>query len=118
MKFCEPHWEQLKDKIKELGMWDLVSKGGQDLAERMQAEISGKGDGKWNFDPLMSAHNMIVTNAVRAGGLYLLEGDLCPLCELDKNKEAMKEDSTVWIEKAAQGALEYCREKGLVAPVQ
>ena len=34
------------------------------------------------YDPLMAAHNMISGRAIECGGIYLLTGDYCPLCEL------------------------------------
>lgn len=110
MKFCNPHWEELREAIKSKGMWDLVSRNGEEAVKRLSDEDKKPE----SFDPLMSAHNMILGNALKAGGLYLLQGDYCPLCELDKNNDKMGEHSKDWIEGATNGCLEHCRELGLV----
>ncbi len=116
MKFCIPHWNALRKAIESRGLSHLVAKTGEDAAKRLTAEVKGTATDR-TFDPLMSAHNMIVGRAIEMGGIYLLTGEYCPICEAVKHKP---EDVTVevveahWIDGPADGVLEYCREKKLV----
>jgi hypothetical protein len=87
MKMCQSHYEQLKDAIKDRGLWAMVSKSGIAAAQRMKKELDGTGDPKVDHDPLLNAYFAIITNAMRVGGSYLLGQDIegqeyCPLCEL------------------------------------
>jgi hypothetical protein len=116
MKMCQPHWDALRDEVKALGMWHLVSRNGEEAAARAQRQIAakkGEEDPK-DYDPLMDAHMLIMNNAIQAGGAYLLTGDYCPLCELDLHKEEMGETSKDWITKSVDGCRGYCIEKKLL----
>lgn len=112
MKFCKDHWSKLQTAINERGLSDLVSGSGEELQRRMKIEMEAKKTTKESFDPLMTAHNMIVKNALQAGGVYMLNGDFCPLCELNKNAEEMKETADDWIRKSADGVAAYAVEIG------
>lgn len=118
MKMCMPHWERLRTAIQERGIWHLVSRNGEEAKQRLEKSLeSGKIE---SFDPLISAHNMIVSNAVRSGGMYLMGekpdgSEYCPLCELDLHLTEMGEGSEEWIEAASDGVLALCREKGLTS---
>jgi hypothetical protein len=110
LKFCETHWETLRRVIRERGLEHLVSQSGQEIGAKVAREIERKSK-TFDFDPLMAAHNMIAANALRCGGLYLLAGDYCPLCELDKAD--VQQDAEDWIRFAADGALRVAMENGL-----
>ena len=117
MKFCQPHWQSLRDAIAARGLNHLIAKDGKEAVERMVKEVKGE-DKALDFDPLMSAHWAICGNAIRCGGLYLMSGDYCPLCELNKHAPSeMRTEgvtpSDAWIEKAADGALEHAKGRGL-----
>lgn len=113
MKFCKPHWEQLRNAINDRGLTDLVPKTGEEAIERVKKQQANGGKiTPETYDPLITAHNMIVANALKAGGIYMLEGDFCPLCELDKNAEEMKETADDWIRKSADGVAAYAVEIG------
>ncbi len=104
MKFCQPHWEQLKNAIKVRGLFDFVSSSGMEAVTKTSADQS-KAE---NFEPLMGSHNMIVANALQAGGLYMMgtkeDGTpYCPVCEAEKHGH------TGWIDKAADAALEHSK---------
>ena len=76
MKFCRNHWDELCDKIKESGMWELVATSGKESASRVA---------KGEFDPLMNTHNVISKVALDViGEDILMEGDgnVCPVCQL------------------------------------
>lgn len=93
MKFCSTHWESLKTAIKEAGLYDQVAQSGEELAQRTAAG---------EIDPLMYAHNCIVSNALQCGGLYLMTqkpdgSEYCPLCELEAHAHNGAEAGKEWI---------------------
>lgn len=105
MKFCQDHWDRLRAAIEERGLGHLVAADGETAAAQQVAEIERGSQDVTTFDPLMSAHWAIASNALstieQAGGapLYLMtegpedpvegipggEGKTwprCPLCYL------------------------------------
>jgi hypothetical protein len=118
MKFCTPHWDQLKEAIRIRGLMHLVASSGEAAFERTVAELKGE-ETTANYDPLMTATYMIYGRAIDCGGLYLLAGDFCPLCELDKN--ARNADGSIpqplaatqWIEGCTDAVRDECVSKGL-----
>lgn len=81
------------------------------------------------YDPLMEAHLMISGRAIQMGGLYLMSGDYCPICEVMTHMDGKPRDPTgriwrapeierAWIDGPADAVLEYCQERDLVAPKQ
>ena len=121
MKICKNHWEQLKDAIKVRGLWDLVAPNGQAAIYRMQQELAGTATDS-NYDPLMTANYMISGQALNFGGIYLLTGDYCPLCEAEHHTqipddfpEEIKKQGVAmyWINGCTDSILDYCREHGL-----
>lgn len=95
MKFCIPHWEKLKNGIKQRGLWHLVPTNGKEAAEKLEAGQP---------DPLMDAHNRVMMAAIRDGGPYILTGDYCPLCELGKAAKAQSEPPDAMIDDWVNGA--------------
>lgn len=79
MRFCQGHWNKLREAIADRGLDGLVARGGAEAVERSASELE-TGTTPANFDPLMAAHWAIANNASRlveqAGGnpLYLLTG--------------------------------------------
>lgn len=63
MKFCPDHWERLRAAIESRGLMALVADSGEQAASNLARELT---DGPTidSFDPLMGAHNMIVSNAM------------------------------------------------------
>jgi len=114
MKFCQPHWNELRKAIDNKGLGHLVASSGEAAMERVIAEVKGE-DTTATYDPLMSAHWMICGQALENGGLYLLNGDYCPLCELEKHSN--REMVINWIEGCTNQVFEDCLAKGL-KPIQ
>lgn len=134
MKFCQHHWDALKQAIKSRGLFDLVARDGHEALEQAVGELKGEPKTLKNFDPLMSAHWQIVNNAMETLGaiganpLALMASDPdhpeceCPICYLNylseehdrtcteptcTKKKGLRFDD--WIQKAADGALEYSK---------
>jgi hypothetical protein len=115
IKICEEHWSQLKTAIVDKGMGHLI-KSADEVRLAIEREINGESQ-LHDHDPLMSSNWAICSNALEAGGLYLMFGEeeLCPLCELEKHTPANASD---WIEPCTNAELALCRERGLVPALQ
>ena len=115
MKFCDTHWDALKQALKDRGLWHLVGDG-ESLKSRVTEEIEGTHTTA-SYDPLWDATNMIYANALQRGGLYLLQGDYCPLCEVDKHSPATgtggSETAEDWITGCTDAILGYCLDNDL-----
>lgn len=117
MKFCNRHWGALRAAIDERGLMPLVARNGAEAVERAKEELGGTATDA-SYDPLMGAHWMIVNRALESGGLYLMTGEICPVCEAIehcnvgeggyRDKKHIEED---WIEGPADAALEFVRSK-------
>ncbi len=106
MKMCQPHWDKLRKSIADAGMAHLVAPTGEELQKRIAED---------GYCPLAAATSMIYSNALSCGGEYLLTGDYCPLCELDKHADQMAgENSETWTQKATDGAMKFAVEKKLI----
>ena len=94
MKMCMNHWESLREAIKARGLYSLVADNGEKAVSNLASELE---DGQTidNYDPLMSAHNAILSNSMDALGpsaLMLFTGDYCPLCVLnERSREAWEQ---------------------------
>ena len=115
MKFCQPHWDALRRAIDDRGLSHLVARDGAAAAELLRAQAEGEA-GPEAYDPLMAAHNMIASWAVENGGLAMLQGDLCPVCEGMRRVTgvAPEEVERDLLTGPPDAALDYCREHGLV----
>lgn len=80
MRFCQAHWDALREKIDEKGLSSLVSESGEEIARRTVRELEEGEHTIDNYDPLMAAHWAIANNVMGiiadAGmnPLYLLSG--------------------------------------------
>lgn len=134
MKICPDHWARLRAAIDERGLSHLVARSGKEATDRIVAQLEHsvehreslrdamrKQDEAASFDPLLGANFAIFSNALEAGGLYLMTPDeqgqpRCPLCELAKHVNPVAVDE--WLRLSADGALEKARELGLVPAQQ
>ena len=135
MKFCQNHWDKLKDAIKARGIFDFVAGSGEEAVKQMKEQLEGKPEAIERFDPLMAAHWAIANNAIdvlkRIGQspLIMMAPDPeypqleCPICCLnflsaehdrtcsDPNcKKTKGQTFDGWIDRAADEALEKTKE--------
>lgn len=121
MKFCQPHWDELREAILDHGLGHLIAANGREAASRTKAELEGKATVA-DFDPLIAAHNMIWKRALQTLGLGIMVGDLCPVCELLKvtppppagHRYATNDE--YFIQGPADAVLETCKEMGIERP--
>ena len=111
MQFCQEHWHELKNAIRQRGLWRLVTPAGY-LAAETPEEILELNAARFDFDPLMAASLMIGEQARAAFGSVLATGMPCPLCEVDQNLGA--NESRHWIDTDADMILHVCQERHLV----
>lgn len=120
MKICDDHWGRLRDAIRERGIYHLVAQSGETAMRQMADVIETQGMTLRNFDPLMAAHNMIISEALNAGGLAIMVrnddgSERCPICFMSEQHDlyctregcALPKDGTAfdsWIEFAANDA--------------
>ncbi len=93
MRFCQKHWEALKSAIAERGLDGLCAKSVDEIARKQFEELKSGAVKASTFDPLMGAHNAIVSRAIEIVGLGLLipaeDGvEKCPLCHLQAGHDA------------------------------
>lgn len=110
MKICQTHWEALKVAIDERGLSKFIAQSGTEAAKRIEGQLKGQTDAT-TFDPLLNANFVIMGNAVSIGGLYLMTGELCPMCESEAHNSHPAE---WWINHAADDQLALARELKLV----
>jgi hypothetical protein len=84
MKICQRHWDQMRAKLKELGIDHLGAKTGQQAVTDLSAQIE-RGPGfevpNDEWDPLMSMNFNFMSQALNVVGLRAMEPDFgCPLC--------------------------------------
>lgn len=92
MRFCQTHWDRLRDALEERGLAELIAKDGERAAANLVNEAETGEATLANYDPLMRAHWAIVGNATRMLGeragpstvAYLMLADDVPedVCEL------------------------------------
>jgi hypothetical protein len=130
MELCAKHWASLRAAIETRGLMGLVAKDAPTAMQHAVDEVEGTADPK-DYDPLASACWMIYGVALERGGLYLMSGDLCPICEamkhtahLPKNGEIIGVGEPVgeafvesyWIDGPADTVLAECRKRGIAPP--
>lgn len=128
MQICQTHWDMLRQAMEDRGLAHLIG------AESAKAQIEGELDGvpadERPRDPLMSANFSIMGNAMQMGGLYMMMGDYCPICEVVKHTAGVWKnpqtdevmDATQverwWIDGPADAELQAARERGSVPGAQ
>ena len=129
MKICPSHWDKLRAALDERGLTHLV--GNADSArEQITGELEGVPGSQLPRDPLLSASFSIMGVAIKNGGLYLMEGDYCPICEAVKHttgvwrhpltNELMTADQIErwWLDGPADAELQAARDRGSVPEAQ
>lgn len=125
VKFCQSHWDKLRQGITDRGLWQFVATSGEGVFAKLVAE-SEKGLETSNFDPLMYA-SMALVSSVMSGtpvGLELMVDNAdgsprCPICYVQKEHDKNCTDTgcepyETWIGLAADAALAKAKSLGMV----
>lgn len=130
MQICPDHYEKLKAAIEARGLTRLIAKDAQTSFDAAVREIQGEPAEPGDYDPLAACCWMIMGRALEMAGLYLMTGDLCPVCEAMKhtahwprNAQETEPAGEAWVEKhwidgPADAALAHCQRNGLTSPPQ
>ena len=120
MKFCQPHWDDLRVAIRDRGLEQLVARSGAAAAKRLASEVQGRATDA-TYDPLMAAHNLILGNGLRVFGAGLMFGDRCPLCTQQEHLDGCAdcrakggETPSDWIKYVSDGVLAYALAHKLI----
>lgn len=89
----------------------LVAPSGRAAAYRMKLELEGAASNS-TYDPLMSAHWMIMSAVLQQGGLEVI--NLCPLCVVAQHGGVVDE----WVGGCLDAVLAYVKENGLLDAVK
>lgn len=112
MRMCAECWGQLRSAIEARGLTQFVAKSGEEAFARLVS-----GDTRAGFDPLMGAHNALVSNLLSAGGLGVMAQGGCPLCFMVAACGCGEGDACAyrtWIDRAADDQREAARALGLM----
>lgn len=110
MKLCQDHWHELKNAIRQRGLWEFVTPVESSAMQTTQQELETEyPQGQEPLDPLRTISGLISEQAVMAFGAYLLTRNDCPLCEVEYNLG--QGTSFEWIEVDADIVLAICRER-------
>ena len=114
MQICQDHWYELKNAIRQRGMWKLVSPDtGSQIPAYITKHMLAAASTTPRIDPLRLAALMISDQALTAFGDYLESRSYCPLCEVEENLGRGR--SFEWINVDADTILEVCKERRLVS---
>ena len=97
----------------------FVSGDGYKAIDKMQRELRGDSSASV-FDPLMNANFAIWSNALAAGGMYLMArkrigSEYCPICESEAHGGYPAE---WWISHAADEQLDKAKQMGLIKEIK
>lgn len=111
MQICQDHWHELKNAIRQRGMWKLVSSNtGQQRPTQITKQMRATPPA--GFDPLSMVSVMILDQARMAFGDTLEIRTCCPLCKVELNLGTGR--SLEWIDVDADAILEVCRQQKLI----
>jgi len=128
MQICQHHWDLLRQAMEDRGLGHLSSK--EAAKAQIEGELAGEPAEERPRDPLMSANFAIMGKAMEMGGLYMMMGDLCPICEAIKHTAGKYKDPKTdqimneheierwWIDNPADAELEAARARGSVPGAQ
>jgi hypothetical protein len=113
MNWCQPHWTQLVQAVKDRGLDRFGAKTGAEVAAEMQSQVDGNEE---TFDPLLGSWARInsrmaesLSNMGRGAEVLQLK---CPCCILVE--DGQPELVAGWINGVTDQAKHYAIEQGLL----
>lgn len=120
-RFCQPHWDKLREAIADRGMEHLIPQSGVTAAMQLVDALEREGEATpVNYDPLMGAWSALLGNLSNIiPTLIFMEG--CPMCiVIDSGKhhgvpQEHLDGIENWIYRAADDQLGIATELGLMS---
>jgi len=118
MRFCSDHWAELRTAIEKEGVYHLVARDGRQAVDQMADQLDRQKVTIANYDPLMGAHNMILSRCMDIVGMQIMfadpdGSDRCPICYLKREAPEHEVDPAQfddWIPGAAHAAGDIARK--------
>ena len=111
MRFCQAHWDRLREEIRAQGLDHLVSSSGEEEAARLASSINDIDKAAVNFDPLMWAYFAIWSAFIEDAGVGGLTFDGCPLCVVCEQAPELDGE---WLRGAVADQRAYAAEHELL----
>ena len=114
MHICQDHWHELKNAIRQRGLWALVPRGEDSrIATGPRSQSSLGPLEPSNLNPMSLVVSLISAQALMAFGDDLPSRPYCPLCEVEENLG--RGLSWEWIITDADTVLQLCKERNLIS---
>lgn len=115
MKWCQPHWDQLRTTIERKGMGAFIGKNGKEAAEQIVSELKGDHIDACGFDPLMRAWSMISGRMMD----MRVSPFSCPMCVCDAHEKQCTDpgcntSAKAIIESCTDALVEYMQKLALI----
>ena len=114
-KWCQPHWDMLRQAVFSKGMGHLVPKDGKAAARMLEDELTFR-DAE-GFDPLMRGYWMISGRVLDNSGNPFE----CPLCQVQRHHDTCKDpecrnnsNAQMAVNNCTDALRDYAQEKGLL----
>ena len=117
-KWCQPHWDMLREAVFSKGMGHLVPKSGEAAARMLEDELKfGSRRDAEGFDPLMRGYWAISGRVLKASSNPFE----CPLCQVQRHHDTCKDpecrnnsNAQAMVNSCTNALRDYVREKGLL----
>lgn len=104
MRFCQDHWDRLRQAIEDRGLGDLIASSGATVAQQVAQELEQGEASPTTYEPLMAAHMAILSNSIQILGQanpasvqYLMQdGETVPADPIDQERYPKAEDGATW----------------------
>jgi hypothetical protein len=108
MNWCKPHWDRLREIIKDKGLDQFGAKSAEAAAQDMVDQAEGKDT---DFDPLMGSWARINARMIESPGCRgrILE---CPLCILVHDGQPELVEG--WLQGVTDSAYNHAVGTGLI----
>jgi hypothetical protein len=135
MKWCQKHWDALRDGVKARGLEQFGAQDGREALENEVLALKGAGSA---FDPLMGSHwqlrSEVLDNVAKSQGpgaalSCLGAPDWCPMCAIQESFDWWDDpakntigsqrppnagDAQAWIDRKLDAAARYAAEQGFI----